>query len=362
MSKRIYKFDFARAAAILCVILCHCVENVYDFTANEWGDTNKISGLFMILAFTVGRLGVPIFLFLSGALLLKKQIDNDSDIITFYKRNWLPLFIANEIWIVIYNIYFCLTGRFQYLTFDNILRELLCMKQVPSPQMWYFPMILGMYLGIPFVAKIVKTFSLKSLAFLIFAIFAVDFFLPTLQILLNMAGIKFECLSLLSVNFLGGSYGLYIVAGYFAANKNLIKLNNMWVCIITLISFFITVSIQFVSRGGLLHSDVLYNVWYNNAFLAIVALGIFVLFDRIDDSKFNERFSNICTFISRFSLSIFFIHYILLNFFKKPIMNLSVMSPLKVIILFILVFLTSTVVSFLLSKIKAVSKYALVIK
>lgn len=43
-------------------------------------------------------------------------------------------------------------------------------------------------------------------------------------------------------------------------------------------------------------------------------------------------------------------------------MNLSVMSPLKVIILFILVFLTSTVVSFLLSKIKAVSKYALVIK
>lgn len=43
-------------------------------------------------------------------------------------------------------------------------------------------------------------------------------------------------------------------------------------------------------------------------------------------------------------------------------MNLSVMSPLKVIILFILVFLTSAVVSLLLSKIKAVSKYALVIK
>ena len=38
---------------------------------------------FRIIFFTVGRLGVPIFLFLTGALTLKKQIDTDEDVLKF---------------------------------------------------------------------------------------------------------------------------------------------------------------------------------------------------------------------------------------------------------------------------------------
>ncbi len=361
MNNRIYKFDVARASAILCVILCHSVENIYDLSS-KCGDAGRISKLFMISSFTVGRLGVPIFLFLSGALLLKKQIEEDSDVFTFYKRNWLPLFIANEIWVVIYNIYFCFTGQFQHLTFNNITRELLCLETVPSPQMWYLPMILGMYLGIPFVAKIVKTFSLKSLVALMCAIFAINSFLPTLQMILNIAGVKFQCLSLVSVEFLGGMYGLYIVVGYFVANKNAIKLKSIWVCMITLVCFFLTVLMQFISRSDLSQSEILYNVWYDNFFLSITALGVFVLFNRINDSRLNEKFSGACTYISKISLSLFFVHYIFINLFKNTVIRLNIANSLKVIILFISAFLTSTVVSFLLSKIKAVSKYALIIK
>ena len=109
----------------------------------------------------------PLFLFLSGALLLKKNIDSDEDIIIFYKNNLLPLVIANTIWVIIYNIFLILSGDLGYVTISNCVGELFFLRQVPVPNMWYFPMIIGTYLGIPFIAKIVKIFSAKTIKILL---------------------------------------------------------------------------------------------------------------------------------------------------------------------------------------------------
>ena len=106
IEKRNIKLDVARTFAILCVILCHSVETLYNFTPQGWKVLSNQSRIFMFATFTIGRLGVPIFLFLSGALLLKKNIESDVDVINFYKKSWLPLFIVNECWVIIYNIFF----------------------------------------------------------------------------------------------------------------------------------------------------------------------------------------------------------------------------------------------------------------
>lgn len=65
----------------------------------------------MFISFTIGRLGVPLFLFLSGFLLLQKQINDEKDIFTFYKKNLISLVIANSIWVIIYNIFFVITKQ-----------------------------------------------------------------------------------------------------------------------------------------------------------------------------------------------------------------------------------------------------------
>lgn len=62
------------------------------------------SALFAIIAFTIGRLGVPIFLFLTGYLLLDRNFNEDM-CEKFWKRNWLGMVITTEIWIVIYDIF-----------------------------------------------------------------------------------------------------------------------------------------------------------------------------------------------------------------------------------------------------------------
>lgn len=108
--KRIVQYDISRTFAILCVILCHSVETIYNFNKEGCNLLSSQSRIFMFFSFTIGRLGVPIFLFLSGALLLKKQINTDEDALKFYKKNLIPLIIVNSIWVIVYNIFFLLTN------------------------------------------------------------------------------------------------------------------------------------------------------------------------------------------------------------------------------------------------------------
>lgn len=84
-SNRIVKLDMARTFAILCVVLCHCSEMIYTQQSVKVAELGISSRIFMFGTFTIGRLGVPIFLYLSGILLLKKTIDSDEDILSFIR-------------------------------------------------------------------------------------------------------------------------------------------------------------------------------------------------------------------------------------------------------------------------------------
>lgn len=171
---------------------------------------SEISQIFRIIFFTIGRLGVPIFLFLTGALTLKKQIDTDEDVLKFYKKNLLPLFITVEIWNVLYNIFLStLNKSFEFrILIDNIL----FLKQVNLPNMWYMPMILGMYIAIPFIAKLVKTFTLKTIKIPMIIVFISCILFPSINIILNifeMDGYKM----ILDLNFLGRSLWPIYISG-----------------------------------------------------------------------------------------------------------------------------------------------------
>ena len=63
---RIVSFDVIRLIAISCVVLCHSVETVYKASNLSLGYG---------LAHYLGRLGVPLFLFLTGALIINKEFD-----------------------------------------------------------------------------------------------------------------------------------------------------------------------------------------------------------------------------------------------------------------------------------------------
>lgn len=157
-AKRIKYVDIAKGFAIICVVLCHAVESGYSNI--EWTTLSGISKIFKIVVFTIGRMGVPLFVLSSGVLLLNKKFENDKDVINFYKKNIIPLLIVTEIWNIIYYIFINIYNS-QMFNIKEFIEILLFLRNSNSPNMWYMPMILGIYIAIPFLSVIVHKFSLK---------------------------------------------------------------------------------------------------------------------------------------------------------------------------------------------------------
>ena len=71
---RIAWIDLLRCIAIFCVILCHAATAVYDFDLESMTPIRPTVVLAFTL-FTIGRMGVPIFLMVTGYLLLDRPYD-----------------------------------------------------------------------------------------------------------------------------------------------------------------------------------------------------------------------------------------------------------------------------------------------
>lgn len=354
---RLEYLDIARTFAIISVVLCHAVELVYQMKLKGLTILSFQSQLFRLISFTFGRLGVPIFLFITGTLILNKKIGDDQSCKKFYIKNLLPLLITNEIWVIIYNIFIPIYNHTKF-DFFILVRNMLFLEKVPLANMWYMPMIIGIYIAIPFVNKIVRTFSIKSLKLPMIVIFILQFTLPTVNVLLNMFGLE-TYHNILDVSFLGGAYGFYIISGYLISKKNIMKkIKSIWIIIVMTIFFILSCTIQLISyrisKG--------YNIWYNSVFIFICTACIFELFTRININKINKKIIKCCTYISKISLAIFFLHIIIEKIVSKYINTIIINNPIKVMIIFTSSFLISMMIIFILSKIKIVKNKFFLIK
>ena len=83
--KKYFSLDFLRAFAILCVILVHTTERVYQINLDAMPVYSLQRQIFALTLFTIGRMGVPIFLFLTGYLFLNRHYTKEYTTI-FYNR------------------------------------------------------------------------------------------------------------------------------------------------------------------------------------------------------------------------------------------------------------------------------------
>ena len=90
---RIIQLDFIRVVAIVLVVLIHSVEIVYSFSLESINSMELSTRIFCLALKTIGRIGVPFFLFLTGYLLLPRHYSS-MDINHFYKTHLLRLLIV----------------------------------------------------------------------------------------------------------------------------------------------------------------------------------------------------------------------------------------------------------------------------
>lgn len=354
--KRIYYLDIARTFAIISVVLCHSVELIYNMNLKGWLNLGIKSQIYRTIVFTVGRLGVPIFLLISGYLLLNRRYDNDNDVKKFYKNNLISLILVTEIWIIIYNVFIVIYNN-QNFDIYILIKEMFFVEKVPLRNMWYMPMIIGIYIAIPYLSKIVHTFSLKSLNIPIIMVFILTFILPTINIILKTFKLE-QYGNLLDISFLGGIYGIYIVSGYFISNKIFKNIKTIRIVFMSIIFFIFSCVIQIFEYNN----NVEYNIWYNSPLLYLCTLNLFELFTRINTEKMSNKIKKVVTYISKISLAIYFIHIIVEMILSKYIKLIGVSNSIRVLILFEISFIFTILIIRVLSKIKIIKTKVLLVK
>ena len=356
MKKRIENLDLIRAVAILLVILCHSIEAIYSMGLIEWESLSIKSQFFRMTFFTLSRIGVPLFLFLSGCLLLNRNYENEKDVKNFYLKNFLNLFICVEIWNILYTI-FLLIFPVRSWSIKEGVESLFFLKQVNLPNMWYMPMILGLYLFIPVLATVVKKFNFKYILLLMIPSIFIFFVLPYINKLTDIIyGIKIN--SILNLSFSGGIYGIYLILGFLIYNQKILKkISNKILILLLFVSFITTCIYQII----LFKIKVNYNLWYD--FVGILACSI-VLFELLSRIKLNltNKTKALITLISRISLAIFFIHIIIIKvltyYFNFYIIN----KPLTVLLLCSITFILSCIIILIFQKCPFIKKRIFMIK
>lgn len=340
--KRLYWPDALRAFAICCVVLTHAVENIYSTSVEAVSAYPPDRAMLTILAFTVGRLGVPIFFFLTGWLLLDRDFDYPATM-RFYRRNLLGLLLSVEVWITLYNLFNAWFWQ-EPLSLTRLLRNLLFVENTDMTHMWYIPTLLGLYLLLPVVAAGLKGIDPRMLPLPFCVAFCASFVIPEVNVVLR--GLDMETLTALPhLEFAGGTYGLCLLMGYFARQGWWNRLKTRHIALVTIACFLATVAFQcfFYSRG------VDHSLWYSNATLVLTAYGIFLLGARLARREW-EAVSN----LARCAFGVYLLHNPIVMVLARylPI----AFSPLKLGVVFLSALLLSWGIVAVLSRQKTLGR------
>lgn len=306
---RIHWMDFARSLAIILVVACHAVEYEYKPVRFGWIPCDDVySWLFQTIVFTLGRLGVPIFLMLTGALLLRKPINATE----FYKKHLVPLVMTTGVWLVI-NYFVSVYFGFSELGEREFFKQVLLFKSGYFDHMWYMPMIIGMYIAIPFVSKVLRLTTVDELKLPLLTSIVVCFVLPVYNAFAGEVFPFFEDVNtLVNTSFLGGTYGVYLILGYLIANEKLrLEKINSWILAgVFLIALGInTYGEYYLFANKLFHSDAM--VWYTSPFILLMGCMLFALLKRLEDKTFVKH--KIFSFMSATAFAVYLIHNVVMK-------------------------------------------------
>lgn len=358
MKKRIVWLDFARAFAIFVVVAIHSVERVYDLEYAEMMNIGKVSLLFFDIVVTIGRIGVPIFLAITGYLLLDRDYSSGKKILDFYKKHLLPLWVTTALWILIYSAMDFAKGTLKTDAFD-IIKEVLLLKTYIMGHMWYMPMILGIYVALPFVSNALKNISSKVIAIPFCIVLFLYFGFCLVNVLQNTFGFDLALENKLDTSFLGGIYGVYLIFGLFCKRGNLKKIKTPIIWAVSALGSASTLLMILVanSRGY----D--FQLWYDFPGLFFASMFAFEGFSRINtENKALKAITPLIRKISVLSLGIYFIHKPIINELGPVVLRLGMGRGISFVIVMAVTSVSAFVIALILSKIPFIKKLLLYIK
>lgn len=348
-TKRFIWIDYLRCIAIICVILCHVTETTVSLSIGNYFDISSGYNIPLVF-FAIGRIGVPFFILITGFLLLDREYNKEKRI-SFWNKRVIHLFIIVEIWLAIYFFWYQFYEKTP-VSMGDYIKEMLFLRNCDMSHMWYMSMILGVYIFIPFVSIVLRNVEVNHIIFIWGICVVYSFGIPTLNIILNILNRENASMQL-SLEFGGGVYGCYLIAGYLIKNDILKKIRNSILILTAFVCIVLLCGLEVFSyRNG-----ITYNAWYDCIFLLIIGMCLFEFCSRLE-----LKSNRVIEFGSKYSFGVYLTHNMVRAFIMKNIVFDSVNKIVMIVIYEILVIVISYIVTFAISKIPKIGKYILYIK
>lgn len=318
-SGRIYWLDVARVVAILSITLNHAVNraytNIYSGQMKEYLTSSILSNLLKTMALVFSEIGVPLFLMISGALLLKKRMESEADVHSFYRHNLLGLFITSEIWYVIMYWFILLVTPGQDLLHSSsalqliwgMIKTMLFVDQVSLGSMWYIPMILCIYLVVPLFAMALKRISLRTLLIPCMIVFAGSFLFPSANSILSVVGSQTRLAFAMKSSNLFSFYMLFVLLGYWIGQGGMQKVHTIWVTVGALTTFAGTCAFQMYTFSRPMDFVIDYD------FIGILLCAPFTFELIRRGAHWTKRLRGPVIYVSKISFGIYFVHILIMS-------------------------------------------------
>ncbi|KIL45015.1 acyltransferase [Jeotgalibacillus soli] len=340
--KRYYYLDYLRIYALLAVVTIHVSASIVSANPLETGELRWLSGNFYE---TLARASVPIFVMISGALLL-----NDSRPLPtsqFLKKRVSKIAIPLLLWSILYYSAGAFSSRYIFSIEDFIVKFL---NGYIIYHLWFMYMILGLYLITPLVKILVQNAIKRD----------VEYFLG-LWILASVVLNFMEYLVGYSLNielFFVTNYVGYFVLGYYLFKYQLSKKNIIYSQFFLALGLLGTFCLTYY--GTISNNGVFDDYWYEYHSITVLfsSVGIFILFkDILFKSK--QDMDDKLKWFSQASFGIYLVHVLVLNYlysfiFGKVWNNLHpiIAIPVNVVIAIII----SAIITIIIQKIPIIKK------
>lgn len=304
-TKRIFYLDLLRALSIIGVLCLHTFEP-FTQTFINWTFANQVSIATIAMLF---RFAVPMYVMVSGALLLNRSTIVDSPR-QFYQRRFKKIILPLGSWIVIF------TGCNNFFQLEPINSELILQTFLFGQPFYLIFVLLGLYAITPFLLILLNNATLKQ-----------TIQLTALCLLLAMASSLAETWLLAGSNVLPTfifNHFLYYL-GYFLAGFCLTKVSLHTLKRFKPLLLFFTATLctlmltqLFTLQWGTTYKGLIWNMSLSPT-VVLMSLSLFSWARFTRSSQFNPFFKHLIEQISNYSYGIYFVHMLVLEYFISTI-------------------------------------------
>lgn len=328
--KRIEYIDTLKFLAIFGIIFIH-ISALWPNSQILSYDIREFSQIF--------RWGVPIFLMISGTLLLNRDID----LKIFFKKRFTRVFYPLVFFIILLDL---VQGRFKFLS-----------------AYWYCWMILGVYLAVPIINKFIQHAEDSEIKYYVI-IFLISSFIFQVAFMFN---IRFA----LDINFFITPVS-YLVLGYYLSTREY-KLSSRNVILICLLVFIVITMVKY-NTGNFMdfYAHGKFSTRLDIGIIQIIqACSVFIAVKEIYSSKAKgivlwiQKFLQIDTIkrfilsVSRASYGMYLVHFLYREFltpYAKSLTLTGTQVVLAEIGITVALFIISWLTVVLMSKIPLIDK------